>query len=131
SYQLMATRDGYRPFERTIEFSTAQPVIKFPVSLTPLTEDGDAEQTAERSSARETVRDTVSRVRASQSNVRRTVEASDPKDIASDTENDTAAAPRAIAAASSQAFVNIVTTPSVAVLLDGKPIGKTPKRVSV
>ena len=132
TYQLMATRDGYRPFERTIEFSAEQPVIKWPVSLTPDSKDNADEETADSSgssaSSDSSSRDRLSstrQARSSRSNSRH------ERTVSSTKASEKTPAPSSSGPVSDKASINIVTTPSALVLLNGKPIGRTPKQVRV
>lgn len=126
SYHLTVTRDGYRPYERTIEFHAHQPVIKEAVALQPLASEASAvgASAATEGPAMPSSRSGVARA------VRRDQE---PSHVSSPTRADDApeTAPSSAPAVTQKAVLNIVTSPSSLVLLDGKPIGKTPKRLSI
>jgi serine/threonine-protein kinase len=99
THRLVATREGFEEFEEELSFERGKAERTFTVSLEPLADaEGGDEAAAE-------VDSTKARAGAS----RRTPPRSSPP------------------AASGKGTLNITSSPSAMVILDGRPIGKTPK----
>ncbi len=99
SYEILATKDGYADFERSLEFSVSEPVKTVTISMEEKEEE-DSEGSTRSSSASRAPRSSSS---ASSSSSSRT------------------------AAPSGTGTLNINSIPVSNVLLDGRPLGTTPK----
>jgi hypothetical protein len=99
TFTLTATRDGYDDFEREIRFSVEEPQKSIEISLTE--EDGEDDSSSSSSSSRSTSSSTSTRSSSSTSSSSR--------------------------APSGQGLLNINSIPVSTVILDGRPIGSTPK----
>ncbi len=139
-YVLTASRDGYEPLRREIVLDANTPSLEVPVSLTETTAS-ERESTAGRPAPAYRSYNRVEAAVAPSSRVE--LPTAQPKDEAPAADNSVLGAamresvglpaetPTGAKAAKSGGTLNIVTSPSAVVLLDGRPVGKTPTRINV
>ncbi len=139
-YVLTASRDGYEPLQREVVLDANTPSLEVPISLTETTES-DRESTADRAAFAYRSYNRAQAPVASNSHVESP--ATQPPDEAPTADNSALGAamresvglpaetPAETKTAKSGGTLNIVTSPSAVVLLDGRPVGKTPTRINV
>lgn len=154
-YALHAEREGYAPFEQSIQVDPANPVLNVALDLSPLASEESSEtQSAEPASrwsrsrwrwqaGQQSTPDTEASSVASRAPTE-TKEPAHADDGGSLGDSALGAAMRqsvglpaaektekSEAKSGGSGSINIVTSPSAVILLDGKPVGKTPKRLTV
>lgn len=154
AYHLKATRDGYLPVEQTLTIDANNPVLRVPLALEPDASAADAESEAEATPQAEAP-SAWSRRSRWRATARATSDAS-PQTSHADTTSRSASekpsssvdnsplgaamrqsvglpadAPARESKATGSGSLSIVTSPSAVILLDGKPVGKTPKQLTV
>jgi hypothetical protein len=160
-YRLTARRDGFESFEKVFTLDANAPAASFHIHLTPLPRDASSVQDISPSSEHRRTRtrsnwqsgpmtraQAVAEALADDTQAYPDESSADPIAKSPATNDVLGAAMRqsvglpaedaadtSVAAPAEKAlgkgFLNIVTSPSALVLLDGKPMGKTPRRVAV
>lgn len=156
TYQLKATRDGYLPFEQAVTIDANNPVLRVPLALEPdasaaeaeATEQAEAPAAASSWSRRSRWRWNARAHAASDASPQtprvdatsRSANADKPSSSADNSPLGAAMrqsvglpaeAPAKETKATGSGSLNIITSPSAVILLDGKPVGKTPKQLTV
>lgn len=153
-YVVSAQRDGFEPFEQTLEIDPNNPIVNVAVALRPAEASEEAAEVAEPTSRWSRNRwrwQAAQRARALAAEGRTEPAVEEPEQAKPSSNEDEAGGDSALGAAMRQSVglpaaaepekrdakatgsgsINIVTSPSAVILLDGKPVGKTPKRITV
>lgn len=145
-YRVLAQRDGYQPVTRDVTFDASTPTLKVPVDFDEAAATAADTLGQPMWSARPRWQEAAASTPEARAPESRSDESakdestSQPQSQSADTELGAAMrqsvglpsrAPTETRPAAAGGQLNIVTTPSAVVLLDGKPVGKTPTRVTV
>lgn len=148
-YRLSAQREGFEAFEKTFTVDANNPSAAFNVVLNPLRSDAASPRSSNDDTARRVTRERDWGQTTRAQTVAKILDEA-PSDVVAPSKETQASSNDALDAAMRQSvglpadasaptetkatgkgFLNIVTTPSAMVLIDGKPMGKTPRRVAV
>ena len=111
---LRATKSGFEPFEAEVRFADGQPERELSVALEPASEAQESEGTvSEVSTSDRTVQATTATAARSKQRAGRPARVDKPA---------------ASSAASGTGKLTLLSVPPAVVILDGRPIGKSPKR---
>ncbi len=115
SHRLVAKKEGFESFDREFEFEPGEPELSIEVSLSPEGEVAEIDADEAVASATTASASASNATKASSGHTTRSVSAKRSTNKAS-------------AKASGNGKLTLLSVPSVMVILDGKPVGKTPKR---
>ncbi len=120
AHRVVATREGFRTFEREFEFDPGEPELSIEVALVP--ESSVAEIDADEGAEAEVATASASTAKSSKAKSSKVKPSKTTKTTRS------VSTTKSSAKASGSGKLTLLSVPSSTVIVDGRPVGKTPKR---